>query len=129
MRVFLTGNHEQAWRTELGEFFAMYHIDVFDSTGCAAEFFPIFKQLKMLEGCDSLIANFSGMSQQRLMALLEVSYASKLAKEVMIIADIPRKLFWGSDSPYSKVFADVAGLKDYLTQTSLDRMLRPRLVG
>ena len=83
------------------------------------EFSSIFKQFKILEKCDLLIANFTGLRRRHLMSMLEISYASKLAKEVMIVDDIPCRKHWVSRLPYSKVFFTLDGVKEYLHEMLL----------
>ena len=129
MRVFLTGNRDLEWRWDIAAFLAKQQVDFFDPSDYSPEFSSIFKQLKILEGCDLLIAYFAGLQTHPLMSMLEVSYASKLAKEVMVVDNIPREKSWVRFLPYSMSFPDLDGLKDYLARILLFSKTRPRFLG
>lgn len=126
MRVFLTGSHDLDWRCEITDFLTRKQIDFFDPSDYPPEFSSIFKQLKILEGCDLLIAYFAGIQTRHLRSMLEISYASKLVKEVMIVDDIPRIQSWVQIFPYSKSFPDLNGVKDYLTQMLISQNSQPQ---
>lgn len=129
MKVFLTGNHDLEWRWDIADFLTEKQIDFFDPIDYPFEFSSIFKYLKILESCDLLIAYFVGLQTQHLMSMLEVSYASKLAKEVMVVDDVPRQNNWARFLPYSMSFSDLDGLKNYLTKMTIFSETRPRLFG
>lgn len=130
MRVFLTGNRDFEWRDEIADFLTQTRIDFFDPVECPAEFSSAFRQLKILEGCDLLIAYFAGLPQRHLLPMLEISYASKLAKEVMIVDDIPRQRNWISRLlPYSTVVSNLDGVKEHLAQMVFSPPSQPRLFG
>lgn len=129
MKVFLTGNHDLEWRWDIADFLTEKQIDFFDPIDYPFEFSSTFKYLKILESCDLLIAYFVGLQTQHLMSMLEVSYASKLAKEVMVVDDVPRQNNWARFLPYSMSFSDLDGLKNYLTKMTVFSETRPRLFG
>ncbi len=116
MRVFLTGNRDDQWRCEIADFLSSKQIDFFDPTHYPSEFFSIFKQFRIIEGCDLLIAYFAGMQSRHLISMLEISYASKLGKNVMIIDDIPQKQCWVREFPCSLSFPNLKGVKDQLSK-------------
>ena len=129
MRVFLTGNRDLEWKWDIADFLTKQHVDFFDPTDYPSEFSSIFKQFKILEGCDLLIAYFAGLQTHPLISMLEISYASKLAKEVMVVDNVPQKKSWTHFLPYSMSFPDLDGLKDYLTEMLLFSETHPRLFG
>jgi hypothetical protein len=129
MRVFLTGKRDLEWRWDLADFLTKRDIDFFDPTTYPVEFLSIFKQFKILEGCDLIIACFAGLQTHPLLSILEISYASKLAKEVIIVDDVPEEHAWAGSLPHSKRFLDLDGLKGYLSKTYLTSITHPRFFG
>lgn len=128
-KVFLTGNREPDWRWDLSDFLTQHEIVVFDPADAFPDLSSIFKYLKVLESCDLLIAYFAGIERHPLASVLEMSYASKLAKDVVVVDDIPSQRSWLHFTPYSKSFSDLQGLKAYLTKMLATPPQRPRLVG
>jgi hypothetical protein len=116
MRMFLTGSQYIEWRWNLSDFFQEHQIDVFDSVEYPREYSSIFKYFRILEGCDGVIACFSKVEPQHLATVLEISYASKLGKEIMIVDEAQRKKSWIHYLPYSTSFSNIEGLKEYLTK-------------
>ncbi len=129
MRIFLTGSQNLEWRWNIGDFLKERHIEFFDSANYLYEFASIFKYFKILEGCDGLIACFSRWEPQHLQTVLEISYASKLAKEIMIVDDAQRKKSWIHFLPYSMSFPSLEGLKEHLIKASLSSQKYPQLFG
>lgn len=118
MRIFLTGSHEFEWRWTISDFLRERHIEFFDSADYSREFASIFKYFKILEGCDGVIACFSGRGSQHLETVLELSYASKLAKEIMVVDGAQRKKSWIHALPYSTSFPHLDGLKEHLLKAT-----------
>lgn len=129
MKVFLSGKENQDWRGEISDFLMQQHIDCVDPLNCPPQFSSIFKQFKILESCDLLIANFLGLQTRHLLSMLEISYASKLAKEVMIVDDVPHRKNWLNRQPYSKLFDNLDDAKHYLDTLFLSHQLQPRFFG
>jgi len=128
-KVFLTGNREPEWRWDLSDFLTQREVDVFDPAGAFPDLASIFKYLKVLEGCDLLIAYFAGIERHPLASVLEMSYASKLAKDVVVVDDMPSKRSWRHFTPYSMSFSDLPDLKAYLAKMLAIHPQRPRLIG
>ena len=113
MRIFLTGSHECDWRWEMSAFLEESAIDFFDAVEYPQAFSSIFKLFKILEGCDGIIACLSSEEPQHLQTVLELGYASKLAKEIMVVDRMRRKT-WIHDLPYARSFPHLDGLKEHL---------------
>jgi hypothetical protein len=128
MRVFLTGNHQGDWRLEMGAFLQESAIDFFDAVKYPHAFSSIFKLFRILEGCDGIIACLSSEEPQHLQTVLELGYASKLAKEIMVVDRMRRKT-WIHDLPYARSFPHLEGLKFHLAQLASIPKKSPRLVG
>lgn len=116
MRIFLTGSQETEWRWNLEAFLQEYEIDFFDSAEYAAEFSSVFKRLKILEGCDGVIACCPKDDRQHLQTVLELSYASKLVKQILVVDCLRRRKSWIHTLPYSLNFPNLDGLKEHLTK-------------
>jgi len=116
MRIFLTGSQDTEWRWNLEDFLRDSDIDYFDSAEYPPEFSSVFKRLKILEGCDSLIAYFSRYEPQHLQTVLELSYASKLAKQIIVVDRLRRRQSWIHALPYALNFPTLDGLKEHLTR-------------
>ena len=129
MRVFLTGSHDAEWRWNLSDFFQECQIEFFDSFEYSREFSSIFKLFRILEGCDGVIACFSRNERQHLETALELSYASKLAKEILVVDHMGRRQSWIHSMPYSLNFSSLDGLKAYLTKMIAIPQKTPRLLG
>ena len=129
MRVFLSGKEHRAWRGEISTFLTQQQIDCIDPMNCPPQFSSIFKQFKILESCDLLIANFLGLQNRHLLSMLEISYASELAKEVMIVDDVPHRKDWLNRLPYSKLFDNLDDAKHYLDTLFISHQLQPRFFG
>ncbi|PID58285.1 hypothetical protein CSB45_04250 [candidate division KSB3 bacterium] len=129
MRVFLSGKEHQDWRGEISDFLTQQHIDCIDPMSCPPEFSSLFKQLKTLESCDLLIANFLGLHNRQLLSILEISYASKLAKEIIIVDDISLHKEWLERLPYSKLFVNLEEAKCYLDTFSISGRRQARFFG
>jgi len=127
MRVFLTGHNDAPWQGEISEYLLDRRIDVINSMEAVPDSAFVFKQLKILESCDLLIAYFSGVERRPLAAMLAIGYASKLAKEVMIVDDVPRPNRWRI--PYAHSFPNLHYLKNYLDIFLGAQRKQPRLVG
>jgi IS5 family transposase len=110
-KVFLTGNREPEWRWDVSDFLIQREVTVFDPADTFPDASSIFKYLKVLESCDLLIAYLAGIEQHPLAAMLEMSYASKLAKDVVVVDDIPSQRSWLHFTPYSMSFSDLDNLK------------------
>lgn len=129
MRVFLSGKENRDWRGEISDFLTQQHIDCVDPLNYPPQFSSVFKQFKILEGCDLLFANFLGLQTRHLLSMLEISYASELAKEVMIVDDVPHRKDWLNRLPYSKLFDNLDDAKSYLDTLFISRQLQPRFFG
>ncbi len=129
MRAFLTGSEECEWRWNLADFLLKKQIDVVDPVTSLPKHDSTFRQLKILEGCDLFIVNLCGIQRQHLLLILEMSYASKLAKEVMIVDNIPQRTFLTCRFPSSRSFVDLNGLKAYLNRMLLAIQAHPRMFG
>jgi hypothetical protein len=129
MRIFLTGSQDLEWRWRISDFLREKQIDFFNSADYPREFFSIFKYFKILEGCDGVIACFSRLEPQHLQTVLEISYASKLAKEIMVIDEAQRKKSWIHCLPYSVSFPNLDGLKEHLTKAVSSPKKYPQLFG
>lgn len=129
MRVFLTGSYEMAWRDDLADFLMAQQIDVFDSMSYPVEMSSTFKYLKILEECDMLIANLSGVPRRRLISMLEMTYASALAKDIMVVDDICQAAQWTFALPYSMSFPTLDRLKGHLISTISSPRTQSRLLG
>jgi hypothetical protein len=116
MRIFLTGSQDAEWRWNLEGFFQEYEIDFFDSNEYAPEFSSVFKRLKILEGCDGVIACCPKHDRRHLQTVLELSYASKLAKQILLVDSLRRRKSWIHTLPYSLNFPTLDGLKEHLTK-------------
>lgn len=127
MRAFLTGHNDAPWRGELSEYLLEHRIDVINPIDAAPDSMFVFKQFKLLESCDLLIAYFSGVERRPLATMLAIGYASKLAKEVMIVDDVPRPNRWRM--PYAHSFPNLQYLKNYLDIFLGAPRKQPRLVG
>lgn len=114
MRIFLTGSHDFDWRWSLSDFLKEWCIEFFDATDYPREGASIFTSFKILEGCDGVIAGLSVWEPQHLETVLELGYASKLAKEIMIVGGAQRQQSWIHTLPYSTCFANLDGLKKHL---------------
>lgn len=128
MRVFLTGSYAYDWRGEMTAFLQENAIDFFDAVKYPQEFSSVFKLFKILEGCDGIIACFSPEEPQHLATVLQLGYASKLAKEIMVVDRMRRKT-WIHDLPYAHSFPHLEGLKFHLAQLSSIPKKAPRLIG
>ncbi len=117
MRIFLTGSHHFDWRWSISDFLRERHIEFFDAADYPRELASIFKYFKILEECDGVIAGFSTWEPQHLETVLELSYASKLAKEIMVVGGAQRQKSWIHALPYSTSFANLDGLKEHLLKT------------
>lgn len=129
MRIFLTGSQEFEWRWKICDFLKKSDIDFFDAADYPREFASIFKYFRILEECDGVIACFSDWEPQHLETVLELSYASKLAKEIMVVDDLQRRKSWIHALPYSISFPDLDGLKDHLVKSQSFPRLQPRFFG
>ena len=129
MRIFLTGSQESEWRWDLSDFFRERRIEFFDSFEYSQEFSSVFKLLKILEGCDGVIACFSENERQHLQTVLELSYASKLAKEILVVDRMRCQQSWIHAMPYSLNFLTLDGLKAHLTKMMTTTQKSPRLLG
>ena len=129
MRVFLAGSQNFEWRWNLSDFLKENQIDFFDSTDYPQEFSSIFKYFKILEGCDGIIACFSRWEPRHLETVLEISYASKLAKEIFVVDDTPRRPSWIHTLPYSMSFPDLEGLKEHLVKALTAPQKQLKLIG
>ena len=127
MRAFLTGHDDAIWRGEISDYLLEHRIDVINPIDAAPDSAFVFKQFKLLESCDLLIAYFAGENRRHLAAMLAISYASKLAKEVMIVDDAPRPNRWRM--PYAHSFPNLQYLKNYLDIFLGAQRKQPRLVG
>ncbi|PIE33159.1 hypothetical protein CSA56_12580 [candidate division KSB3 bacterium] len=125
MKAFLTGSKEHEWRWDLANFLLDRHIEVIDPVECLCA----FKHFTSLEGCDMLIINLYGSQRSHLLPLLEMSYASKLAKEVMILHAIPHEDLLTFRFPYSKSFVNLQELKEYLSREFLANRSHFRMFG
>jgi hypothetical protein len=114
MRIFLTGSEENEWRWELSDFLREQDIAFFDSAEDTSAFSSIFKRLKILESCDSVVAWLPRHERQHLQTALELSYASKLAKQIFLIDRLKRRKSWIHAMPYTLNFPTLDGLKDHL---------------
>ena len=114
MRIFLTGSHDFDWRWSISDFLKQRHIEFFDSANYPRELASIFKYFRILEGCDGVIACFSRWEPQHLETVLELGYASKLGKEIMVVDGTQRKKSWIHSLPYSTSFPHLDGLKEHL---------------
>jgi hypothetical protein len=129
MRVFLTGSQNLEWRWSISGFLREKQIDFFDSADYPREFASIFKYFKILEGCDGVIACFSKKEPRHLQTVLEISYASKLAKEIMVVDEAQHKKSWIHVLPYSVSFPDLEGLKQHLIKATSSPKHHPQLFG
>jgi hypothetical protein len=129
MKVFLTGSQGLDWRWNIGGFLREQQIDFFDSAEYPREFLSLFKYFKILEGCDGLIACFSKWEPQHLQTVLEISYASKLGKEILVVDHAYRRKSWVHTLPYSMNFPNLDGLKEHLVKTISSPQKQPRLLG
>ena len=116
MRCFLTGSQDAEWRWNLEDFLRESAIEYFDSIEYPVEYASVFKRLKILEGCDNVIACLPGHERQHLQTALELSYASKLAKQILLIDCFRRRKSWIHALPYSLNFSTVDALKDHLSR-------------
>ena len=116
MRCFLTGSLDAEWRWNLGDFLRKSEIEYFDSADYPAEHASIFKHFKILEGCDSVIACVPNHERRHLQTVLELSYASKLAKQILIIDCLRRRKSWIHALPYSLNFSTLDSLKEHLSR-------------
>lgn len=129
MKVFLTGSHHIEWRWKIGSFLNDSKIEFFDAVEYPGEFSSIFKLLKTLESCDGVIACFSQSEHQHLQTILELGYASKLAKEILVVDTMRRRKSWIHTLPYSRTFLTLDGLKEHLTKIISIPKKSPRLFG
>ena len=127
MRAFLTGHNDALWRGEISDYLLERRIDVINPADAVSDSAFVFKQFKLLESCDLLIAYFTGVERRPLAAMLAIGYASKLAKEVMIVDDAPRPNRWRT--PYAHSFPNLHDLKNYLDIFLGAPRKQPRLVG
>lgn len=116
MRCFLTGSQEHEWRWNVGDFLTECDINYVDSLDSPLEPLSTFKRLKLLEGCDSVIACLPTDERHHLHTLLELSYACKLAKQILLIDRLRRRRSWIHALPYSLNFPSVDALKDHLAR-------------
>jgi nucleoside 2-deoxyribosyltransferase len=116
MRYFLTGSAEPEWRGDVSDFLQERQIEYVDSLAYTAEYASVFKRLKILEGCDNVIACLPNDERQHLQTVLEVSYACKLAKPILIIDCLRRRKSWLHALPYSLNFSSVDALKTHLAK-------------
>ncbi len=114
MRCFLTGSLDAEWRWNLGDFLRKSDIEYFDSAEYSTEHTSVFKRFKILEGCDSVIASVPNQERRHLQTVLELSYASKLAKQILIIDCLRRRKSWIHTLPYSLNFSTLENLKEHL---------------
>jgi hypothetical protein len=130
MRIFLTGSHDFEWRWQISAFLGEHRIEVLNPTDAESDPDAIFTHFRMLEGCDGLIVCFSQPEQRRrLHTVLEISYASKLTKDIMVVDSLQRSKSWIHALPYSRHFPDLDCLQDYLCKTMAATLTRPRLFG
>jgi hypothetical protein len=129
MRIFLTGSSELEWRWNIGGFLREQCVEVFDAVEYPREFASLFKYFKILEGCDGVIACFSGIEPQHLQTVLQISYASKLNKEILIVAQAHNRKSWIHTLPYSLNFSDLEDLKAHLSMMMAISPKEPRLFG
>ena len=128
-KVFLTGNRDPEWRWDVADFLTQREIDVIDPIDALPDRDAVFKYLKILESCDLLIAYLVGVDTHPLGAVIEMGYASKLAKDVVIVDNVPYQRTWLHSVPYSQIFANVQGLKAYLSKMLVTPPKQPRLFG
>ena len=129
MKIFLTGSYDSEWRWNIADFFKERQIEFFDSIEYPQEFVSIFKLLRTLESCDGIIACFSTWEPQHLQTILELGYASKLAKEIMVVDRMRRRQSWIHTLPYSRSFPHLDGLKEHLTRAIAFPQKSPKLFG
>jgi len=129
MKVFLAGTQQHVWREELGDFLTARQIKFFDPLACAPGVLSIFKCYRILETCDAVIACLANWEPQHLEMVLEVSYASLLAKEIMLVDDFHSRKSWPYALPYTTNFASLDRLKDYLTTLTETPQTSRRLFG
>lgn len=128
-KVFLTGNRDPEWRWDVADFLTQREIDVVDPSEALPDRDCVFTYLKMLESCDLLIVYLAGVDTHPLISVLEMGYASKLAKDVIIVDNVPYKKSWLHSVPYSQIFVNVQGLKAYLSKMLVTPPKHPRLFG
>jgi hypothetical protein len=128
-KVFLTGNRDPEWRWDVADFLIQREIDVVDPGDALPDTECAFKYLKVLESCDLLIAYLIDTHTHPLLSMLEMGYASKLAKDVVIVDNVPYQRSWLHSVPYSQIFANVQGLKAYLSKMLVTPPKHPRLFG
>ncbi len=116
MRCFLTGSQDAEWRWNLGDFLRESEIEFFDSIDYPVEYASVFKRLKILEGYDSVIACIPNHERQHLQTALELSYACKLGKQILLIDCLRRRKSWLHTLPYSLNFPTLDGLKEHLSR-------------
>ena len=76
-----------------------------------------------------IIAYFSEWEPRHLETVLELSYASKLAKEIMVVDDRQPRKSWVHALPYSTSFSNLEILKVHLTKNLLFPRTQPRIFG
>lgn len=104
------------WRWSLSDFLRECDIEYFDSVEYPAEYASVFKRLKILEGCDSVIACVPNTERQHLQTALELGYACKLAKQILVIDCLRRRKSWLHTLPYSLNFSTMDALKEHLAR-------------
>ena len=129
MRIFLTGSQNLEWRGNISGFLREQQIDFFDAAVYPKEFASLFKYFKILEECDGLIACFSKWEPQHLQTVLEISYASKLGKEILVVDHVHCRKSWVHVLPYSLNFSDLDGLKAHLVKAIASPQKPLRLLG
>ncbi|MBD3306465.1 hypothetical protein GF339_08705 [candidate division KSB3 bacterium] len=130
MRAFLTGKRGDEWRWDIGNFLTDQDIEFVDpAEDLCSSAASLFKQFKLLEGCDLLIAYFAGLRTHPLISVLEMEYASRLAKDVMVVGNLPQDRQWTRSFPYSLSFPDLEGLKAHLTTRFHSPGKHLRLIG
>lgn len=130
MKAFLSGNHSQEWRWDIRDFLTQHRIEYFDPVNFSPDRFSIVNDLKILESCDILIAYLAEWERQQLQTMLELSYASRLAKEVMVVTHIRRDIrYWTGMLPYSLTFSNLDGLKHHLIRANISANKQSRFLG
>lgn len=129
MKLFLTGCHDVEWRWNISSFLSESKIEFFDAASYPRKFVSVFKLLKVLESCDGVIACFFTWEPQHLQTVLELGYASKLAKEIMVVDRMRRRQSWIHTLPYSQSFPHLDGVKEHLTRSVAFPPKTPRLFG
>lgn len=129
MRVFLTGSQDFEWRWQMSAFLTEKQIDFFDSADYPREFASLFEYFRILEGCDGVIACFAREEPQHLKTVLELGYASKLAKGIFVVDGTPHGQGWIHTLPYSMSFPDLDGLKAHFVKAFATPQKQARLIG